>query len=87
MEECQRLTFLPGLRSTVPTAFLIAPLALSLRVGFLLVTRPPVAFARGLEVFALGLVTPEPDPGFLELVLVLVLVFVVLVVVVAGAGT
>lgn len=86
-QKLQGLTFFPGLPSMVPVAFLMAPLTLSLVVGFFLVTRPPEAFARGLEVFALGLATPEPDPGFFELDLVLVLVFVVRVVVVDGAGT
>ena len=53
-----------------------------------LATRPPVvAFARGLEVLALGLeAAPEPEAGFFVVVLVLVLVLVVLVLVLAGVG-
>ena len=88
-------TFFAGFPSALPLAFFTAPLALSLAVGvpFFLdaaagfATRPPaVAFARGLEVLALGLeAAPEPKAGFFDVVLVLALV--VLVVVLAGAGT
>ena len=92
-------TFFPGFPSTVPFAFLTAPLTLSVALGLrfcfvpaaaagFFVTRPVVvAFARGLEVFALGFATPpEPEAGFFAVDLVLVLVLVVLVVVLVGGG-
>ena len=81
-------TFLPGFFSTLPVAFLTAPLTLSPTVAFFFgaafffSTRPAVvALARGLEVLALGFAAPEP-----EAFLVAVLVLVVRLVVVSKAG-